>query len=152
MRLRDAVYARAAADSDAGDPGSLAALLAGGLAFGLLGSTTGPPPPARDAPWAYLSFDVGAQAFVPNAVDGLLRWWCYDDEHQGYGRLDAICGRLLRLYPEQTGALFADDLTGELIYWLGMGFLGPDTLAREYDGMLLRWVNVPFRKTHLGVG
>lgn len=152
MRLRDAVYSRAAADSNAADPGSLAALLAGGIGMGLLGSTTSPAPPARDAPWVYLGFDVNAQAFVPNAVDGIFRWWCYDDEHQGYGRLDAICGRLLRLYREETGALFHDDLTGELIWRLEMGFCGPDTLAREYAGMLLRWVIVPYRATHLGVG
>jgi hypothetical protein len=152
MRLRDAVYARAAADSNSGDPGSLQSLLAGGIAAGLLGSTTTPPPPARDAPWCYLGLDTGAPAYVPNAVDGLIRGWVYDDEHQGYGRIDAICGRLLRLYPEATGTLFHDDLTGELIYYLGLGYCGPDTIAREYDGMLLRWVSIPYRATHLGVG
>jgi hypothetical protein len=152
MRLRDAVYARAAADNNAADPASLAALLGGGVAAGLLGSTTtpAPPPPATITPWAYLGFDAGAPSLVPNIVEGSFRWWVYDDAHQGYARIDAISGRLLALYPEQTGALFEDSVTREVIYWQALGFPSFDTLAREYQGMLLRWLTFPFRLAHRG--
>jgi hypothetical protein len=141
--LRDAVYAVAAADS------TLLALLGAGSA-GLLGSTTTAAPPGATAPWAYLGFDSEAESLAPNAVDGSFRWWVYDDEHQGYGRIDAIAGRLLMLYREQTAALYRDATTQECIYWQAGGTVGPDTIAREYDGLLLRWVVFPYRKSHAG--
>lgn len=151
LRLRDAIYGIAAADSSLLDAGSLASLLGGGLSAGLLGSTTSVAPPASAAPWAYLGLDTEAESLAPNCVEGAFRWWLYDDEHQGYGRIDQIAGRLLGLYAERTGALFRDTVTGEFIYWQQAGVLGPDTIAREYDGLLLRWVVFPFRKTHAGI-
>jgi hypothetical protein len=144
--LRGAVYAVAAADTGAG---GFVPMLADG-ASGLLGSDTSASPPAANALWAYLGFETEAESFAPNAVDGAFRYWLYDYAHMEYTRIDAAAGRLLRLYPDQTGALFRDTTTREVIWWQGPGIVGPPTHAPEYN-QLLRTVTFPFRKWHTGV-
>jgi hypothetical protein len=37
-----------------------------------------------------------------------------------------------------------------VIYWQALGVPGFDTLAREYQGMLLRWLTFPYRLAHRG--
>lgn len=140
--LRDGIYAVAAADT------ALLALLTEG-AGGLRGSTTSAPPPATGL-WAILDFEVEAASLSPNTVDGAFRWWLYDDEQRGYGRIDQVAGRLLGLYLARTGHLYLDTGTGEDIWWQGAGLLGPPLQAEEY-GQRLRWVTFPYRKTHPGL-
>ena len=144
--LRGAVYAVAAADTGAG---GFVPMLTDG-ASGLLGSDTSANPPATNALWAYLGFETEVESLAPNAQDGAFRYWLYDYPHLEYTRIDAALGRLLRLYPERTGALYRDSTTGELIWWQGAGIVGPPTHAPEYD-QVMRYVTFPYRKTHPGV-
>lgn len=145
--LADAIHAVAAADTGAGN---FVAQMANG-ASGILGNDAGAQPPAALAPWAILVLDTDAESFAPNAVDAAFEWWIYDYEHMGYGRINTAAGRLLRLYPEQTGGLYRDTVTGELIWWQGMGSVGRESAAPEYR-QLVRVVRWPCRKTHRGTG
>ena len=145
--LADAIHAVAAADTGAG---GFVTLMASGAA-GVLGTDAGAQPPAALAPWAILVLETDAESAAPNAVDTEFAWWIYDYEHMGYGRINTAAGRLLRLYPEQTGGLYADTVTGELIWWQGMGAVGGEQAAPEYR-QLARVVRWPCRKTHRGTG
>lgn len=152
MTLTSAVYAVAAADSTP-SVGLLALLGAGTASVGLpclLGGDSSAEPPAPAAPWAYLGFAGDVASLSINTVDGAFRWWLYDDKQWGYTRLNAVAGRLLRLYPEATGHLYRDATTLEEIWWQGAGLVGPETAAQEY-GQLLRWVDFPYRKIHAGM-
>jgi hypothetical protein len=144
--LRSAVHAVALADTTPSV--GFVALVADGAA-GILGGDSSAKPPATNALWAYLGFQAEAASLSPNAVDGGFRWWLYDLEQFGYTRINAAAGRLLRLYPEATGHLYRDTTTLEEIWWQGAGIVGPEIQAEEY-GQMLRWVDFPFRKTHLG--
>jgi hypothetical protein len=146
--LQGSIYAVAAADA------TLLALLGAGTASVglpcLLGSDTTTKPPAPAAPWAMLTLQGDVPSLALNAVDGGFRWWLYDLEQFGYTRLNAVAGRLLGLYVETTGFLYRDTTTLEKIWWQGPGTVGPQLAAEEY-GQLLRWVDVPYRKTHRGI-
>jgi hypothetical protein len=145
--LQGAIHAVALADTTPSV--GFVALVADG-AVGILGGDSSEPPPATNALWAVLTLQGDAPSLSPNTVDGVFRWWLYDDKQWGYTRLNAAAGRLLRLYPEATGHLYRDPVTLEEIWWQGAGLLGPPTVADEYPDTLLRWVDFPCRKTHLG--
>lgn len=145
--LRSKVHAIAAADVG---PGGFVTLLTDGLG-GLLGGDGAPVPSPPPRPlWAVLTFWYETSSFAPNSRDGVIRWWLYDAPVFGYTRLRRAGTRLGYLYPEQTGGLYQDDETREIIWRQEAAVFGPETVAPEY-GALLLWVDVPYRKTHPGI-
>ena len=144
------IYGVAAADS------TLLGLLADGAA-GLRGGDASLPPPAANAPWAYLALGPQVPRFPlatgaafnlqpSGTLTGSFQWWVYDSHPRaGYVRIRAIIQRLRVLYGADrwNATVWLDADTGEDVY--GLQYAGTNTeTADPASGELLIVANWQF--------
>ena len=150
--IREQIYQVAAADTGIG---GVVGMLEDAAA-GLRGGESSPPPPAGNAPWAYLRLDAQVpwqpwpERLAPQGtLGGLFQWWLYDDERAGYARLRVIGSRLRLLYgpPRFNETVWLDPATGEDVYALQWAGYSAETADPE-SGQLLLVANWQYRMAY----